>query len=91
MKKNKPYYLKYYKEWAKRGYMDCPVDSHAYGGLCGSSIGSDPLFHLFHPAANKWLCNAGYWASGTDTPLAFDFTPLRQTIVLFLAAMHNEL
>jgi hypothetical protein len=35
--------------------------------------------------ANPW------WGSGSTSPCWFRFTPFRQTILLFMAAMNNEL
>lgn len=76
----------------ERGYVD-HTSSFYDGGLCGSSIGKSKLFELFIDDTGN---GGGYWAydEGWDKDLHYcerGFTPLRQTIVLFLAAMHGEL
>jgi hypothetical protein len=92
-------YLKFYKKCMKAGSL--PDD-----GLCLSLIRrgrEDKKLALFEPtsADNSMILvegtSYGYWASGLLThpdnlnERMYGFTPLRQTIVLFLAAMNNEL
>lgn len=74
-------------------------------GLCSSLNDEDVLFKIISPDYNDLArlraegLFTGYWGSGisfreavsTDIDLQFDFTPLRQTIVLFMAAMNREL
>ncbi len=99
MKKEKKY-LKLYKEWIKTGKIGTDsVGNH--NGLCNThKLGSDPLFELFIPniedevQLEKDGLSTSYWASGQDKndyDNNYAFTPLRQTIVLFLAAMNDEL
>lgn len=73
------------------------------GGLCRNFPIHDSLFHLMVPTE----CPTGYWGywnefyehpvftHDVDRELAqkliYDFNPLRQNIVLFMAAMNNEL
>jgi hypothetical protein len=69
-------------------------------GLCGSARDSEidnDLLDLFFPTKEdfKWLeweehaCI--YWGSGEASGKLGVLTPLRQTIVMFMAAMNNEL
>lgn len=90
MKKKK--YLPLYEKWMETGKIE------GYGGLCHAFPGSE--IGLFE-AIGYW----GYWADKGDTviltqnvndlekknALLYEFTPLRQTVVLFLAAMNDEL
>lgn len=94
MKKNKPYYLKMYLEWLEAGKL--PSD-----GLCWSFDNADSieLLNLFSPTKIHpkygWMWYWGFDGSFRRLyfPLGFEFTftPLRQTILLFMAAMNNEL
>lgn len=69
-------YLPLYKEWMKDGKTPrC--------GLCLSLDWIDDL-DLFRPNGRGYF---SYWAGDDDR----EFTPLRQNIVLFLAAQNNEL
>jgi hypothetical protein len=77
-------YLKFYKECMKSGRMPD-------AGLC-FVFGNDDLFNSMF----AYQMECFYWGyNGTDkynrNKVAFTFTPMRQTIVLFLAAMNNEL
>jgi len=93
MPRNKPYYLKYYREWMKAGRLPKK-------GLCNSTKYRDRvLLNLFAPYDNKWR-NLFYWGfngnlkidHGHDTQeRRYSFSPIRQTIVLLMAAMNNEL
>lgn len=65
------------------------------------------LFELFKPTEGDYEalckegvvlrdCGEGYWAAGAKmddirSNRAYGFTPLRQTIILFMAAINNEL
>ena len=69
-------------------------------GLCRTvrDLGLDmEMFNLFEPTKedNDWLTweehSKTYWGSGTKDPAFGKFTPLRQTIILFMAAMKGEL
>lgn len=73
---------------------------HYNGGLCGIAYNSDlidkQLLELFQPTPENTLeyeiSPTGYW--GYDMigfNYSTEFTALRQNIVLFMAAMNNEL
>lgn len=92
MKKKPGKYLKFYYKAIKSGRM--PTD-----GLCrafdltpeGCYFTLPRHLGLFEPT----MPGATYWGSGDETEGTYEqyftFTPLRQTIVLFCAAMNNEL
>jgi hypothetical protein len=83
-------YLDFYKKCMKKGmprdnWLNTPCE-----GLCESFIqndlGTDDL-DLFEPIDYQYNSNVpAYWGGEIGI-----FTPLRQTVVLFLAAMNNEL
>lgn len=85
MKKKK--YLPLYYEWSKARKLP------NQNGLCGEfgraqsgnwSFEENPLFLLLVPdGAEKW----SYWAGG----IGVRFNPLRQNIVLLMAALNGEL
>jgi hypothetical protein len=86
-------YLPLFYEWAETGVLPS-------GGLCFSLPEHDDLFMLFYPGKAKHNAYWGYdgknrivWeiVCDFDERVARQFTPLRQNIVLFLAAMNNEL
>lgn len=71
-----------------------------YEGLCVVAMVEwidEDLLDLFEPTEqdDKWLEWEGhsraYWGSGSADMGWYQFTPLRQTIVLFMAAMNGEL
>lgn len=74
-------------------YMDCISDEiMPQVGLCNcgwTGLIDGNLLLLFKPEDASVF---DYWASGIKhNPCAFNFTELRQTIVLFMAALNNEL
>lgn len=87
--------LDYYKQFSKTGELD-------QSGLClllRDTPYNRELF-LFKPTKEDFdeLCNdglsKGWWASllpNDSLEKMSAFTPMRQTILLFIAAMHNEL
>lgn len=94
-------YLALYEKWLKAGMID-PIHPGNYNGMCGLFDGDD-LFSLFRPTdkdlselLHEGKCTA-WWGSDMSSQEAASFegwssfTPLRQTIVLFLAAMNSEL
>lgn len=92
MKKKK--YLEFYEQCMNNsGMMSAP-------GLCDALGAFNPVLQLFEPTDENRTelqrkdLSTWYWGSGMryDNPnRAGTFTPLRQTIVLFMAAMEGEL
>lgn len=86
-------YLEFYKKCMEYGTI--PDE-----GLCVCLPGEE--ISLFYPINRDFYalkhedCSTVFWAHGIPGVLdvesrAYTFTPLRQTIVLFMAAMNNEL
>lgn len=86
-------YLPFYYECLETGRLP-------HNGLC-TSLGGVELFRPFQSDVNSDE-NSWYWGyDGTrfteyydnaqNVRRQYEFTPLRQNIVLFLAVMHNEL
>lgn len=73
-------------------YMDCMVAKEMpRAGLCSCSWNDfidEDLLSIFKPDG---ISEFKYWASGVKWDKVYIFTPLRQTIVLFMAAMAGEL
>lgn len=98
MKTNNRKYLPIYHEWMSKGQMLRVPDSNIFktSGLC-DAFDDDYLFELIQPTDEdiKGLKLNGLstfcWASDSSEHCFYEFTPLRQTIVLFLAALNNEL
>jgi hypothetical protein len=88
-------YLTLYKKWSKNG----EIQSDDRGGLCNSPIGIE-IKEYFEAEGELSTINA-YWGYGggeednyptpTFNKYAYKFTPLRQNMVLLLAAMNKEL
>lgn len=89
--------LDMYKEWLEAGKL--PEE-----GLCKciKSKAHEELLDLFNPSFNERveLAQVGFssmfWGSGLMVSddhfqIWYSFTPMRQTILLFMAAMNNEL
>ena len=91
-------YLPLYEKWLEKGTM--PFDKKMdVSGLC-DYFGEDSLFQLIIPTNEDFnqLESEGkstyLWASDllwNDDREFYTFNPLRQNIVLFMAAMNNEL
>ena len=87
-------YLEYYHEAMKTGKLP------GKNGLCMDldlPRTITPTTEDRHQLSNEGFCSA-YWGAGLPAELFMqgdrletEFTPLRQTIVLFLAAMNDEL
>jgi hypothetical protein len=93
MKKHTPF-LDLYDECMASGQM------MKFYGLCNAIGWSSAIFDLFTPTNQDELelsregLSTAYWASGVmkhDPCKKRTFTPLRQTIVLFCAAINDEL
>lgn len=95
MKKNKnPLFLPKYEEWMKTGRM-------AEWGLCDSLTDKahQPFLDIISPTRGeldelvKENCASIYWGAGIprEGSMLYQFTPLRQTLVLLMAALNNEL
>lgn len=74
-------------------YMDCMKKRQTpRDGLCSCAWGGyidEELLMLFKP---EWASIWSYWAAGERVRIKYNkFTSLRQTIVLFMAAINNEL
>ncbi len=93
-------YLKLYKKWVTSGKIeDNPKGNRTgFGGLCNTVIGKEEVLNMTDE--NEELVWSAYWAFSDDEKdyinvdtegLAYNFTPLRQNLVLLLAAFHNEL
>jgi hypothetical protein len=86
--------IEHYKEWAEKGEL--PDD-----GLCGSvPYEYIESLLLFKPTKDEFIqltslgMSWGYWASGLssyDLDRYFRLTPLRETIILLICAMHDEI
>lgn len=94
MKKKTPY-LDFYKECLKSkqlptqglcfSLLDAELDLFAPPGWYNREIGYNEYDEWY------WGYNGDKQSGESDNERRFAFTPLRQTIVLFLAAMNNEL
>lgn len=85
------YFLSHHKKWLKSGRVP--------NGLC-CTIGHKILFKIMCPTVLDDIQitmdgeSMSYWGSGLkryDINKCFEYTTLRQNIVLFCAAMNNEL
>lgn len=77
-------------------YMDCMQKQRMIGwGLCRcAEIGyiDSSILELFRPDYSPYNnFNSVYWASGYKDARYNQFTPMRQTITLFMAAINSEL
>jgi hypothetical protein len=93
-------FLDIYKKWAKKGKMT-EIDGQTVSGLCDlfdtDKRNYSELFDLMKPTESDFFQlqleskNIYCWASDSNEYKWFEFTPLRQNIVLLMAAMNNEL
>lgn len=87
--KAKKKYLALYEEWMKTKVLPG-------GGLC-VVMGRDDLFKLFLPTdeeryeLSKEATPVCWWGRESFNEFIYEFGPRRQTIVLFMAAINNEL
>lgn len=92
-------HLDFYKKCMETGRVETDFSTGLCGAASGKQIDSD-LLNLFEPTreernelADEGI-SSGWWASGLPSESGkkySSFTPLRQTIVLFMAAINNEL
>lgn len=101
LKKKTPY-LDFYNKTMKKGKMEC---LGLCNSLKNITITEVDYLYLFNPITEDKINCIGrgeswvYWAYGEKVSNTkanrerreHDFTPLRQTIVLLIAAMNNEL
>lgn len=82
-------YLGYHRRFMKEGILN-HNDPLCYKevGLC-KALEGDELLKLFTPDYSPY--GHSWWGSDAQGHMRGQYTPLRQTIVLFLAAMNNEL
>lgn len=89
-------YLPLYYRWLKAGRIPERTCNGNTGGLCGL-FDKDPLFQLLKPIGHELETRTiwGYWGLDGEGHIEIHqstpFGPLRQNIVLFMAAMNGEL
>lgn len=82
-----------HKEWMEKGNLN------GHGGLCNALMRTDYSKHLtiFNPTKKELVTHAndGYsavWWGEKESDIRWGaYTPLRQTIVLLICAMNDEL
>jgi hypothetical protein len=94
-------HLDYYKRCMLTGYLEGVHPQLPFGGLCRAAasqvIDSKIFRELIVPSykerekLSKEGKSSSYWASGHVSARPCEFTPLRQTIVLLMAAIKGEL
>lgn len=91
MKTKKKKYLPLYEKWMEKGLLP-------NNGLCNSLPNKEYLRDLFEPTYEECVLYrhlSGHWGSTLDEYSAgdafYNFNEFRQTVVLFLAAMNEEL
>ena len=83
-------YLNDYERFLKEGLYNGLC--HEYGYSWDILERKDPLFELFIPQTRHEGLGQAYWAQEpNDSDSGHIFNELRQNIVLFMAAMNNEL
>lgn len=99
MKKKKTPYLDFYKKYYGKLMPDCGLCyslSFEFGEFIESWFFSpEPLAHKPMDIFNDTPCMSSYYGydgiSKSDYLVSHEFTPLRQNMVLLLAAMNDEL
>lgn len=87
-----------YKEWMRKGKITDRLDAVGSGGLCNAV----PKYcrHTFYSFYPEEETHGTFWAypmtfsqqqKRTFEHMAYKLTPLRQTIILLICAMNNEL
>lgn len=86
-------YLKFYYECMVSGLIpESRLDGYD-NGLCGN-LGKEamsPFVPTMEDCNDYHVVGYGYWARDHENISSLSFGPTRQNIVLFLAAMNNEL
>ena len=83
-----------HKRWAKKGRLPDYGLCHTFYNIPKEYA---PLFDLFRPTGEERMAlelegkTSLYWASGSEERLYKKYVPMRQTIVLLICAMNNEL
>lgn len=98
MKKNKPKYLSLYYEWMKNEQMGSDSLCNFFTDAECNELPQYKEFTFIKPTTRDHNRNRNdpdfnwvYWGSGQEQALRWQFTPLRQTLVLLMAALNNEL
>lgn len=94
-KKKTPFLDFYYKAMAE-GSIQSQTTDYAkrvgIGGLCYTWIAELEAFKLIEISTlTYWGYSEDYCGGNDDDEIRFNFTSLRQTIILFCAAINNEL
>lgn len=94
-------YLDFYYKFMKTGKMTNyyePKEIFYGGGLCNAlpyTLLMEEPFELIYPTPGDKPVSVAFWADGVDkhdyNKRRFEFTPLRQTLLLLCAAMSDEL
>jgi hypothetical protein len=81
-----------YKEWVETGKLKDRDDSLGNGGLCNALPKKyrDTL-ELFVPMNTDTYDGGLFWAADSFRSRVYKFGKIRQTIVLFICAIRNEI
>lgn len=104
MKKRKstPHLDKYKEFITNKHQMDCDglcrvifdirdvCGFYEYNRLCDLHVLIEPTYPDLHELDNKGH-HISYWGSDSSESKIYEFTPLRQNLLLLIAAMNNEL
>lgn len=83
-------YLDKHFELTKKGYTD---NGLCYEKVDGEELSTNPKFIMLTPSdEERWDGGySAYWADDYENDDVCQYGPTRQNIVLFMAAMNNEL
>lgn len=94
---SKKKHLTLYLKFLKTGELENHPKARTNGGLCSIGINTKELIELFRPDSygNCYWAYGEKWTKKDEESrmkvLSHEFTPLRQNILLLMAAMNNEL